>query len=354
LSPERLRATGQPFLRSLAMAASFPQFLQLPPEIRIQIWELCLPRRVLDIDLPDVYATDPAHFSNEDDYDIFQLMCQFRHCHVKRNVEPPILLRVCQETRDIVLRNGHYIDSPSYDRCIPRLWVQPKRDVLNLNWDSRYDMDGQDSPIWNGTYTHSPVPVTFACADALGVPSIVSHLLVGDFSWPHPDVNVYPSEWQAPADMQLLASRSSPMLISVSTIVLHMNKKSATASGLFGLLGDETVQSVDFYDSGRLRAYYRSWADNCTKTDAWAKNLFKVLLCDSLKHYFLEEWLQNLDFIFIGTLWVEARRQGFDTMENPHSVWVPPVSENKCPHRQFKAYALNTLGCKSHGQAFPP
>ena len=147
-------------------------------------------------------------------------------------------------------------------------------------------MDGQDSPIWNGTYKHSPVPVTFACADALGVPSIVSHLLVGDFSWPHPDVNVYPSEWQAPADMQLLASRSSPMLISVSTIVLHMNKKNATASGLFGLLGDETVQSVDFYDSGRLRAYYRSWADNCTKTDAWAKNLFKVLLCDSLKHYF--------------------------------------------------------------------
>ncbi|KAK4086794.1 hypothetical protein Purlil1_8959 [Purpureocillium lilacinum] len=321
------------------MATSFTCFLRLPREIRELIWEWCLPCRVMDVDLPFVFATDPASFS---DGDADEEICQFPYYHVKRNLKPPIVLLVCHESCEVVLRNGHYASGPLVGRNIQRLWVQPKRDMLNLNWDRTYDLTGHESIMWDGSYNYSPVPDTFAIADGLGVPAVVSHCTLQSFSKPHQEASVSAQEFRAPVDVQVLAGKRTPILMNVTTIVLHMKEKDATSRGQFGLFGDEPVQLVGINDDDKLRAYYRLWAENCAMTDPWAKDIFKVLLCDSLKQCFLQEWRQKLDFIFIGTLWVEARQQGFHGMENPQSVWAPPVSDDRCPDR-----ALNAM-CADH------
>lgn len=79
---------------------SFHPFPRLPTELRLQIWRLCLPYRVWDTDLP----TDEGLYIDEPNAD------GFYPCIViptaKLNGLPPVVTRVCQESRNVAKESG--------------------------------------------------------------------------------------------------------------------------------------------------------------------------------------------------------------------------------------------------------
>ncbi len=68
---------------------SFDYFPLLPAELRVIIWELCLPRRIVDFNMPTERWSTPLL-----DDAIFL------------NSRPPLTTRVCRESREIAFKNG--------------------------------------------------------------------------------------------------------------------------------------------------------------------------------------------------------------------------------------------------------
>ncbi|KAF3766048.1 hypothetical protein M406DRAFT_68431 [Cryphonectria parasitica EP155] len=98
---------------SLLATRSFPQFVNLPYEIRAAIWEQCIPRRIIE----------PWHDLGPGD-----------------NPFPrgyPVIAQVCREAHEVVSLHGAWIGATRFDR---RKWY------LDRSWRQR-------SPVWHNKKT---------------------------------------------------------------------------------------------------------------------------------------------------------------------------------------------------------
>lgn len=115
-------------VETLSQPARFSQFSRLPPEIRIRIWQLSVPRRLVTV-VTDNLDSDPRS----------------RFMRVNLSHGPPAVAMVCRESRQEVRRFGARM-WPLADTCtggrLTWTWFDPGRDFLSLdqmsispNWD---------------------------------------------------------------------------------------------------------------------------------------------------------------------------------------------------------------------------
>ncbi|KAF3394605.1 hypothetical protein F1880_005584 [Penicillium rolfsii] len=217
----------------------FHFFSQLPTELRLAIWRICLPNRVVEIDLPwddgvDFYPNLPP--------------CELRQTtHINRRA--PLISRVCHESRLVAFETGYYRDDSSppqealwkSDLLVKRTWLDPCRDIILLNWTPTYEAGyyGQGSALdflaWNA-------------AKARG----------GAFMFDYLD-----STLDGQVDLrERIGALQKLQYVVMHLIVVHTTFKTAVKTGLFGLLGDACIQLVDVSDEARLNALF-DFAEKC-------------------------------------------------------------------------------------------
>ena len=259
---------------------NFHPFPRLPLELRDEIWRLCLPYRVYEIDRPInhiiFWTRDPDNITYP---------CSLTSTS-KSNVRPPLLTRVCRESRRVALTRGKWTPmlgwrrgsinrathrgagrfvrpratgTPTRPPCeadwktgkiIDRgLWEDAARDSAHMNWTPCCDVDfGPSNPEGH--------PLTTLAEEAkplIGTPSFMLDAM-SDSCQRHPDGAEGSSRLTAPTPNRPLSQREQNLaalklqpewLVVMKVIVIHLDLGQAADSGLFGLLGEEPIKVVD-------------------------------------------------------------------------------------------------------------
>ena len=302
---------------------SFSLFRKLPTEIQCQIWQECLPRRTIEVSLPEAQRDDFWNMLLSQHWDNHNCVPQGRAQMLRANHSKPVISRVCNQAHQI-----SRIHSKLLQRDLPlqsateRYWVQPKADLLHLNQNQRClaytDTDGKQA---------SPVDEFLKCADTLGVSVSLSHKIL--FNFGRPDLPASLTHNEAIADLQAVAQMGPQRLdVVLQYITLHVPRDVGVHSGLFGLFGEELLQSVDIWDTACIQRYRLLWEAHTVSKHLRAKEMFSLFEnADQLKNR-LEIWLDKVYFRLIAAMWVLART------ENPSSisdVWHPPVEKGCKP-----------------------
>lgn len=223
---------------------SFHLFPWLPTELRLEIWRLCLPSRVWEVDFP----TDEALYPEPNSDDSYP-------CNVistaKLNGLPPVITRVCQESHNVAHESGgvvpddFYDDLPDGDGFVSfssvgiadDFWLDTKRDSAHLNWNPLYQA------IYQNSAGSALALLTWQCRQVVGRPSIMGDWFEGGrFDQKEERFDVFdqvPSWW-----------------VVMHVVIIHTSFRDAARSGLFGLLGDASVQIVSVSDEEKIKAFY--------------------------------------------------------------------------------------------------
>ena len=127
------------------MALEFPLFSQLPMEIREQIWRYCLPCRVYELDTPQTRTVYVDCEKENGPWPCHQLSYT-----TYMNGRPPLISRVCHESRSITFKTGKIIpvdeSRPGEAEWVSGLdtreaWRDSLRDSAHLNWISSSGID---------------------------------------------------------------------------------------------------------------------------------------------------------------------------------------------------------------------
>lgn len=215
------------------MMTEFHLFPNLPTELRLMIWEICLPSRIFELECPV-----PRDIGPND--------C-ILYWPTRQNWQPPVLARVCRESRTVALENG-FVDNMRY--C-PR-WFCPTRDIP-VQWTLPADIP--DFGIQDDTYlTLDP----FHYADELDTkrPIGLSARRVLEL-YPKP---VPPGLSPAYMDWDLFEkNRRDTYFVMVQAVTIHVSAELGRQSGPFGLLGDEHIQLVAATDDDTIFEYLSLW-----------------------------------------------------------------------------------------------
>jgi hypothetical protein len=237
---------------------NFHSFSRLPTELREEIWRLCLPHRVREMDDPNASIVYEVLESEEDN-----VPC-WLYSTSRSNVRPPLLTRICCESRRVAFESGKWVsflrwrDGRSFDRPCEADWKTGKvvdsgcwkdasRDTVHLNWTSFYDIDF--GPVWMQDH-----PLTLLAQEAKrlnGSASFMLDAMTVDIGEAEPyDEPI--SRWFESIPLgegkqeDLVALKLLPeWMVVVRVVVIHLDLGRAADSGLFGLLGDGLIQVVD-------------------------------------------------------------------------------------------------------------
>jgi hypothetical protein len=319
---------------------SFPYFSQLPLELRRMIWMQCLPHRIAEEDTPDCFFS--GYRSNQ--------ACDARHT-TRQNAQPPTIAFVNSESRQVVLEQGRILESVE-GNDLKWLWVQPRRDILHLNWTRMlYAIQGVD-------YDATGPTVEFLLhATDLGMrPSVVAELIhpfnlkavlydadgsdASDSAEPfdyygNPNIPEATYHYKKPDDVRdivdmLTWGKSQITLhVALAGVSLHITREAALSSGLFGLLGDAPVQMVDVDDEARLRGFQALFREHALEKEPAAQVLFESFTSPRFKTA-VEEWKRKAEWSILARMWQLAREEELDILgTNPGSAWLPQLPEQK-------------------------
>lgn len=307
------------------MDGSFHYFPQLPPELRLIIWELCLPYRIAEED--EAYFLLDGNESRQ--------ACDSMWA-TDLNIQPPVIAFVNFESRQVALKKGHRLLETADALCLNSLWVQPRRDVLHLNWvRERYI-------IWGSPYGgDGPMYSLLSQAESEGMqPSIVAEVihsfdlkaLLDD-----PDSSVAS---EIPRHMRYVVAdnidvfdivfyamfcteRQLRLDVTMVAVSLHIPREAALNSGLFGLLGDAPVQMVDVGDHIALREFEALFRQHALDKEPAVQTLFD-LFTSSRFETAVETWVKQAEWCLLLGMWWYARE---DIGPNPGSAWIPYLPE---------------------------
>ena len=267
-------------------AREFHFFPKLPTELRDEIWSYCLPERVCELTIP----ADFIEYCQRDNTD-GPWPCELWQT-TYLNGRPPLISRVCHESRSVALKSGRMIPAPLADRPpearwyggdIVDSWQDRLRDSVHLNWTTAYEADNgfsDDSPAHYLAWEASRLPrggsFTMDYLESLHASRCVS--LDSDvFETCYSFLAPFPSRTEDDLPINLSSKfgrarfrdldalkRLSSWRVVMRVIVVHTDVKSAAATDLFGLLGDARVQLIDASDKDKIEAYL-SLAENCER-----------------------------------------------------------------------------------------
>ncbi|KAJ5799249.1 uncharacterized protein N7518_001317 [Penicillium psychrosexuale] len=317
---------------------SFHYFMRLPLELRRIIWMHCLPYRIAEEDIPDCLFNGCE--SNQ--------ACDTRKT-MKQNAQLPTIAFVNSESRQVALEQGQILKSVEIN-TLELIWVQPRRDVLHINWIRLYyTIRGVDDDA------PGRADEFLLHAKDLGMrPSVMAELIHpfnlkavldgGDGSDPPGDPSpfytgvsvmpVLPYHCIEGDDMREMVDvlpwakgQRSRLDIAMAGVSLHITREAALRSGLFGLLGDAPVQMVDVDDKARLREFEALFREHTVEKEPAVQRLFDAFTSSRFQTA-TKKWKRKAEWSILAYMWQSARDRELDILgTNPGSAWLPHLSE---------------------------
>lgn len=290
--------------RTPNMATLFNLFPKLPQEIRDAIWRECLPRRVIEIDWPTEEGVFDIDYEWDDDEDRFiggDLICHLRKTSMI-NAKPPIISRVCRESRAVAFETGALLENPwsctqQLDPPIPFLynriqwqWVDRARDtVVHLHFNP-YNEDWVDA--WKET-NGNPIQLLRDAMLPVNCTRSISMRLLGSM------------EREESRDM---VQSMSKILVCLKVVVLHTNEERAVQSGLFGSLGEERIVMVDPFHEKRIKCFRDFWRKHRNGSDELTERFFdECIASDPVQcRRTVLSWLDNIKRNWLRERWFDA------------------------------------------------
>lgn len=227
----------------MAECETFHLFPKLPAELRLEIWRLCLPQRVCEKDqaFPYIVFNEP-----DDDAPVPCLLYQTTEV----NGRPPVISRICRESRDVALQTGSFYQfnskRPSEAEwwsytTIHSAWFDSTRDSMHLNWEPNYkgEFDDRGSAIQS---------LAWDASQAGGRGSI--------------HIGYFNSPYILEKDLEDVLKKLPTWTVVMRVFIIHTDFSTGADTGLFGLLGDSRVQLIDIFDEARINALY-DLAEQC-------------------------------------------------------------------------------------------
>ncbi|CRG89004.1 hypothetical protein PISL3812_06039 [Talaromyces islandicus] len=324
------------------MNDSFPAFKRLPLELRRIIWKLCLPCRIAEEDI--VYFLLDGNESRQ-------------ACWTRRttylNAQPPVIAFVNSESRQVALEEGRR-SKPNESTSLESIWVQPRRDVLHLNWMRlRYLYHGDIYVV------PSPISLFLLRAETLRMqPSVIAEI-IHSFSLKallddpeSSDATDSPRSTRYgihnTSDVSDIAGctklegkcddiqrrvkevehrlrvAQTRLNVTMAAVSLHIPKDAALRSGLFGLLGDAPVQMVDVGDHVALREFQTLFRQHALDKEPALQTLFD-LFTSSRFGTAVETWKRQAEWCILLEMWRHAKT---DLAPNPGSAWIPYLPDD--------------------------
>lgn len=226
----------------------FTLFPQLPPELRLEIWRLCLPHRVLELDYP---VDDTVFKPGEPPW-----WYKINHNITDYNTRPPVIARVCRESRQLVLETWSVLelddqDHPTYWTegwgVYPEPWFDRVRtDSAYLGWTPTRDIESPHTgdPIrhlmWAAAQTdHARVAISLDFLLELSDSSFDDEAAI----------------WMGHELADLMRQAPEWTVVIQGSVIVRTDVRTAAASGLFGLLADSRVQIVRADDEARMARF---------------------------------------------------------------------------------------------------
>ena len=323
---------------------TFCYFPQFPPELRRIIWEHCLPRRVAQVDPCDAFFDGRKP----------EQVCAVRSVTIE-NTGQPVIAFVTHESRQVALERGRWLRDDAVCTLLPSFWIQPRRDVLHLNWTPersnhsyRYMYEDGDGWLFMFLYRADELRMERSIvADAIHPFNL--HALVDSAddevvstsptikydSWKSvalPDMAWYTLEWSG---YQLNVD------VVIAAISLHITRESAVRSGLFGLLGDAPIQLIDVGDEVLLREYEGIYKEHGSEKEPKVQKIFEVLMSPQFQTA-VETWKRQANWLIFASMWQVKTKEsdrngiGLDTA----SFWEPRL--HKREYVRMSEYLPNT------------
>ncbi|KAJ5279770.1 hypothetical protein N7478_005142 [Penicillium angulare] len=226
---------------------SFRPFPRLPTELRLEIWRLCLPYRVWEVDHPTYEGICEGLGLKANAEGLYP--CQLLSSAIL-NALPPVISRVCQESRHVAHESGGIMpedfhdDLPDDDEFIPgtstafldNFWIDRTRDSAHLNWGPSYQA------IYQRSDGSALACFAWQCRQVAGRPSLMADW----FAWSR---SLYKERYNVLEDIP-------NCWVIMRVVIIHTSFEEGAQTGLFGLLGDATVQIVSVFDREKIDAFY--------------------------------------------------------------------------------------------------
>jgi len=300
----------------MGWSSEFTLFPQLPTEVRLAIWTLCLPRRVLTIEC--VPPPRDSKWRRPRDY------IWARRPFVPF---PPAISRVCSEARQQALWSSRLA---SYHRSIV-FRLQPRRDIVYLKWTWEnikriiftrpHDMI--DGPHHSGRFCIS-INLLFPVTKI--PPSAPWILRLRDYyAFFLPSLQRFPEH-----------------MVIIGEFYIKVPEWAAREAGLFGLLGDEPIQLLDADDMTTMRKmrclFKKTRHGKCQKSsdtlqfleavkdnssmflrsiDRMRANFIKLWVCLRWYHHLTKNGITK--GLGINEVWLPFDRQRADSIRFPYA-----------------------------------
>ena len=253
-------------IEKLTMASEFAFFPLLPTELRWLIWEACIPHRNVELELPMRIDSDDTTGGD----------CELRST-LLRNLQPPLITKVCRESRKIAFKNGeirhHTFITPtaSFPRRIS-YWFSTKYDSHVL-YRTIAEGPNRERFIWN------KIPQLNA--------QDTQNWYIGRFP-SYSDDSLY----------RFLDAGHYPefpqQTVCLRVFVLHMNASGASDPRLWGTTGEEIVKFVDSRDIDGIKSFRRKMKGddpNIRFVDAMLNHEEFIVHLKRWEQHFKAEWL---------------------------------------------------------------
>lgn len=254
----------------------FHRFTQLPPEIRLQIWRLCLPRRISDGYWPEKYQ--PLFTDHEFLHEMWregqeaaprrpEHICECRSdLPLILNSNRPVISAVCREARNLTLGYGAMVASKRLRWAAPRLgrwyfWSLPN--LSKFVYFTQPTESGDPYPyVGMENYGCDRDMLLYGWRDAFQLARDRNVPLCIDWSLIAPDQDQRLPLQSMQKDLlaqfvQLAEGAEIPCVMRV--IYIHATRQAAAATNLFGRLAEEPCQDIAVDNIAMLQEYYIFW-----------------------------------------------------------------------------------------------
>ncbi|KAK4121963.1 hypothetical protein N657DRAFT_673183 [Parathielavia appendiculata] len=235
---------------------SFTSFPHLPLEIRFMIWELCLPRRIIQFSVLALIHHRHHHpdRNTNDNMNSRIPMVTLATLLRKHHARPCRIAQVCRESRAAVLslrRSAEVLDLPWLGQGV---WFDPRTDTVLLDCDvfERY------RDIWEEVRSKLSYGSGAWPGRERGVQIGFSAPL---FGWHRSrpgtaDVSAQDDDVVAPAATDTedgkFRARQREWPVVMNTVYLDVTSAEACGTGLFGLFGEEQAIFIDLHNDRQL------------------------------------------------------------------------------------------------------
>ncbi|KAI1860817.1 uncharacterized protein JN550_011279 [Neoarthrinium moseri] len=279
----------------------FPQFSNLPTEVRLLIWSLCVPG-------PRVYEMGTA--ARRENHNTLPRTASLWSPQAGVT---PVVSHVCHEARQVVLQNRHYLMDQDEHRPLP---LRKGIDIVHLNWHPGYN-DHDYLPD-----VPDPLPKFRWLAGQAGAASVSAELLhpfnYEAWGWFHEEHEISDPIFH----INFLTGRQYHVVLAI--IEIHMSEYAAAAqTQVFGTLGEEPIQLVDPRDTATIVKFRDAWRTGQHLDEPEIAKFFATVL-DSAETFAasVQQWLQELEMAWI---WHRCNMLGV-TEQGRNELWTPDPS----------------------------